>query len=350
LYTKTGGFLQASKSLFHDKVKIGATIRADKNEYFNLKWNPRFTMVYSPTYKHTFRASWQNGYRFPSVFEAFSNVNSGGVKRVGGLKVMSDGVFESAYKRASIDAFQAAVNNDVNKNGLTKNDAIVKNQNLLVKNNYTYVQPEHIRSIEFGYRAMLFNANLQLDVDFYFNKYTQFIGQVEMNIPKTTNQDSIAFYLNEKKKQDRYRMWTNSSTVAYNYGSSMSLKYRFLNNFQAAGNLTYSRLARTEGSDGFEDGFNTPKWITNFSIGNDKVYHSLGFMVTYRWQSSYYWQSFLVNGNVPAYQTVDAQISCQWNNVRLKVGGTNILNHYYHSFLGGPSVGGLYYTSITVNF
>ena len=349
LYSKSGAFLQASKNMFSIKVKIGATLRADKNEYFPLKWNPRFTMVYSPTYAHNIRFSYQNGYRFPSFFEAFSNVNSGGVKRVGGLPVMSNGIFENAYKRASIDAFQTAVNSDVNTKGLTKNQAIVKNQNLLIKNDYSYIQPEHISSLEIGYRSLLLNDDLQLDIDFYFNKYNQFIAQVEMNIPKTSNPDSIAFYLVDKSKQDRYRMWTNSKTIAYNYGSSMGLKYRFLKNFQAIGNATFSRLQRKSSNDGLEDGYNTPQWITNLSIGNDKVFRSLGFMITYRWQSSYYWQSFLVNGNVPAYQTVDAQISCTLNKVRLKIGGTNMLNHYYHSYLGGPSVGGFYYSSVTLN-
>ena len=350
LYSKTGGFLQATKSLMADKLKIGATIRADKNDYFEWRWNPRFTMVYSPTYANNFRFSFQSGYRFPSIFEAYSNVNSGGVKRVGGLPVMSNGIFENAYLRASIDAFQGAVNNDVNKQVLTKNAAIVKNQGLLVKNNYTYIQPEHIRSFEFGYKGLILAEALQLDVDFYYNKYTQFIAQVEINIPKTSKPDSIAFYLNDKQKQDRYRMWTNSQTVAYNYGSSIGLKYRLPRNFQLAGNATYSRLERRSSRDGLEDGFNTPRWITNFSVGNDRVYRTVGFMITYRWQSAYYWQSFLVTGNVPAYQTVDVQVNCQWNKLRLKIGGTNILNRYYRSFLGGPSIGGLYYSSATLNF
>jgi len=349
LYNKYGRFLQASKTLLHDKLKIGATLRADKNEYFPLKWNPRLTMVYSPVNTHNFRFSYQNGYRFPSVFEAFSNVNSGGVKRVGGLPVMSSGIFENAYKRASIDAFQAAVNNDVNTLGLTKDEAIVKNEGLLVKNDYTYIQPEHIRSLEAGYRSDWLNGDLQVDVDFYYNKYSQFIAQVEMNVPKTSDPDSIPFYLYDKKKQDRYRMWTNSKTIAYNYGSSMSVKYRFLKNFQGMGNVTFSKLQRKSSNDGLEDGFNTPQWIANVSIGNDRIFRSLGFMITYRWQSSYYWQSFLVSGNVPAYRTLDAQISYRWDKVLLKAGGTNVLNRYYCSYLGGPSVGGFYYASVTLN-
>ena len=350
LYQRTGAFVQASKNLLQNKLKLGAVLRVDKNDYFEAKWNPRFTVVYSPTSRHNFRASFQNGYRFPSLFEAFSNVNSGGVKRVGGLPVMSNGIFESAYLRSSIDAYQAAITNDVNTQGLTRNQAIQKEQGLLVKNDYTYIQPEHIQSFEFGYRSVLLRERLQLDIDFYFNRYDQFIAQVEMNVPKTKNPDSIAYCLADKKLQDRYRMWTNSKSIVYNYGSSMKLKYLLPRNYEVLGNLTLAKLDRKSSNDGLEDGFNTPQWITNVSVGNESIYRTLGFQVTYRWQSAYFWQSFLVTGNVPAYQTVDAQVSFLWNKVRLKLGATNLLNQYYVSFLGGPSVGGFYYTSATLNF
>ena len=169
-----------------------------------------------------------------------------------------------------------------------------------------------------------------------------------MNIPKTSDPDSIPFYFYDRKS----RIVTGcgpTPTLAYNYGSSLGLKYTFLKNFQATGNLTYSALQHKSSNDGLEDGFNTPKWITNVSLGNEKIYKSAGFMVSYRWQSSYYWQSFLVNGNVPAYQTIDAQLSYAWDKFHLKVGGTNMLNHYYNSYLGGPSVGGFYYTTVTQN-
>ncbi len=349
LYQRTGAFIQASRNLLGNKLKVGAALRVDRNDYFEAKWNPRITFVYSPARTHNLRMSFQNGYRFPSLFEAFSNVNSGGVKRVGGLPVMSNGIFENAYLRSSIDVFQAAITYDVNKLGMTKNNAIFKEQGLLVKNDYTYIQPERIQSLEFGYRSMWLDDRLQFDIDFYFNRYSQFIAQVEMNVPKTTNPDSIAFYLADKSKQDRYRMWTNSKTVVYNYGSSMNMKYLLPRNFEFTGNVTFAKLQRKSSNDGLEDGFNTPEWMTNASFGKEKIYRSLGFQATYRWQSNYYWQSFLVSGNVPAYQTIDAQISVQWNKIRFKVGGTNILNQYYRSFLGGPSIGGFYYTSLTIN-
>ena len=349
LYSKTGAFIRASRGFFSDKLSITATLRADKNEFYPVKWNPRITAVYSPASSHNFRISWQNGFRFPSIFEGFSNINSGGVKRVGGFPVMSSGIFENGYFRSSVDEFQASINRDVNTLGLTKNEAIVKNAGVLVKNDYTYIQPEQISSLEFGYRSLWADNRLQADVDFYFNNYQGFIAQVELNIPETQNPDSVAFYLADKDKQDRYRLWTNSKTTAFNYGSSIGLRYNFYKGFNAMANATYSMLNRKSSNDGLEDGFNTPRWITHISIGNEKLFRSLGFMVTYRWQSSYYWQSFLVNGNVPAYQTVDAQLSCVFNKVRWKVGGTNVFNSHYYSYLGGPSLGGFYYTSVSLN-
>lgn len=347
-YSKTGGFVQASKMLFSDKVKLSATVRADKNDHFNLKFNPRFTMVYSPVAEQNFRFSYQSGYRFPSIFEAFSNVNSGGVKRIGGLRVMSNGIFENAYLRTSIDAFQAAVKNDFNQ-GIPTNAAIEKEKGLLIKNQYTYLQPEHINSFETGYKSLFFNGQLGVDLDFYYNKYDHFIAQVEANVPNTTKQDSIPYYLNDKAKQNRYRMWTNSESTVYNFGGSLGLSYRFLHKYTFSANASYAKLHRKSHDDALEDGFNTPKWITNVSFGGNHVIGNFGFNATYKWQNKYYWQSFLVNGNVAAYGTLDAHVNYDFikSKLNLKIGASNLTNHYYNSFLGGPSIGGFYYTSIT---
>lgn len=133
VYGKTRAFISATKEFFQNKLKVGASLRIDKNDYFPATWNPRFTLVYSSTYKNNFRIAYQSGSRYPSLFEGFSNVNSGGVKRVGGLKVMSNGIFENSWLKSSIDAFQAAVIKDVNTLGITKNNAIKKMHPSLLK-------------------------------------------------------------------------------------------------------------------------------------------------------------------------------------------------------------------------
>jgi len=82
--------------------------------------------------------------------------------------------------------------------------------------------------------------------------------------------------------------------------------------------------------------------------GND-LYKSLGFSLSMKYQSNYYWQSFLINGIVPSVFTVDAALRYTFRDSRfyIKAGGTNLLNHYYYSILGGPQIGGFYYTTIT---
>ncbi|WP_133553902.1 TonB-dependent receptor plug domain-containing protein [Pedobacter duraquae] len=347
-YGKSGLFLQVGKSLFSSLLRISATLRVDKNDYFQAKYNPRLAAVLTPGDNQSIRVSYQSGSRFPSIFEAFSNVNSGGVKRVGGLKIMSDGVFENAYLRSSVDQFQAAVTSDFNS-GMSTAAAIERRKGLLVKNYYTYLKPEHINSLELGYKGLFFNRTLKIDADVYYNKYNNFIAQVEMNVPNTANPDSIPYALNDRSKQNRYRMYTNSRSVVYNVGGSLGMSYLFLRKYTLGGNLSYAKLSKRENNDGFEDGFNTPEWTTNLSFGGDDVIKSLGFLVTYKHQSSYYWQSFLVNGQVKAVGNFDAQANydIMQNKLNVKIGATNLLNSYYNSYLGAPAVGGMYYTTLT---
>jgi outer membrane receptor protein involved in Fe transport len=376
-YSKTGGFVQAGGRFFDEKLRLTATLRVDKNDYFAVKFNPRFTAVFSPTQRQNFRLSYQSGYRFPSLFEGFSNVNSGQVKRIGGLRVMSTGVFENSFTRASIDAFNAAVAANINANNSAQTtaqkraSAILANQNTLVKNPYTYLKPEYIRSLEVGYKAALgASGRLLVDVDFYYNSYRDFIAQVEAYVPiaaatgGTTIQDplpatyvpvgsdnltGVATALNARATQARYRLWTNSQSQVYNYGGSGGLRYNLAGGYLVGGNATYTRLDRTENGDGLEDGFNTPRWAYNLSLANENAYQNFGFGLNFRHQVSYYSQTFLVNGDVPAYSNLDAQVSYRipTAQVRLKLGASNVLNNYYVTYLGGPSVGGLYYLTVT---
>jgi outer membrane receptor protein involved in Fe transport len=351
IYGKTGGFTQLSKDLFSKKLRLSAAIRAEKADYFEVKFTPRFTAVYSPKEEINFRASYQSGYRFPSIFEGFSNVNSGGVKRVGGLRIMSDGIFENSYTKVSIDKFQAQVTSDINTLGLTQAQAIDKNKGTIQKNPYTYLEPEFVRSFEFGFRGVALKKSLFIDADFYYNRYENFIAQVEASIANTYDPVQIPTALYSKATQSRYRLWTNSKSKIFNYGSSLGLKYQFNTIFSALGNITYSKLDRTDDKDGLEDGFNTPQIMANGTILADNLWKNIGASITYRQQSKYDYVSFLVSDEVPAYWSMDGQISYNFekSGVVVKLGGTNILNKPYYSILGGPQIGALYYVSLTWN-
>jgi iron complex outermembrane receptor protein len=352
VYWKTGGFVQGSKTLFGERLKISAVLRLDKYLYFEPRLNPRLAVVYTPSEMQSFRFSVQSGYRFPSIFEGFSNINSGGRRRIGGLPIMSAGIFENSYTQASITRFQTAVQSDVNRDGLDLDQAIARNEGLLAKTDYTYLEPEQVSSVEGGYRAALADGKLELDAVVYLNQFRNLIAQLDANVPKTSNRDSIGYFFLQNSTQDLYRLWTNSKTVSLNYGGSLGLSYNFFGSFRLSGNFTYAKLSRQTRGDGLEDGFNTPEWIYNLSLGNPSLYKSLGFQVNFRQQAGFLWESALATGWVEGYSTVDAQLTVGIfkNSGSLKIGATNAFNRYYYSFIGGPAIGGFYYTSLTFGF
>jgi outer membrane receptor protein involved in Fe transport len=141
-YKKYGGFVQATKTFFDDKLKLFASLRYDYNPYFDPKLNPRVALVYTLKEKHNFRASFQNGFRFPALFEALSFVNNGNVRRVGGLSFINEGLgyLDNSYTLASVNTFNAAVNKDINA-GLTSADAALKNRSLLTVTNLNATTP-----------------------------------------------------------------------------------------------------------------------------------------------------------------------------------------------------------------
>ena len=351
LYAKTGAYASFSKKLFDEKLRLSFVFRVDKNDYFKLTSNPRLTALFAPNAFHSVRIGYQEGYRFPSIFEAYSNINSGGVKRVGGLPVMSSGVFENSYLATSISAFQSAILTDVNKNGITKTQAIVKNKGMLVKNPYSYIEPEHLQSFEGGYRGALLGNRLVIDLDFYYNQYRSFIAQTNVNVPKTAVADSIPLALNDKNLQSPYRVWTNSKSEVKTYGASFGFNYRLNAAWALTGNATYAKLDKSENDDGLEDGFNTPDWVFNVGVSSTKLANNWGAGINYRWQNTYYWQSFLVNDWVPAYGSLDAQVQYRFSSmpVSIKLSGTNVLNQPYYSFVGGPQIGSMYMLTVMLN-
>ena len=352
-YYSYGGFIQATKTIFNEKLKAVASLRVDKAAYFDPKFNPRIALVYSPTNSHNLRVSYQNGFRFPTLFEGFSYVNNGGSRRLGGLPIISQslGVFENSYTQASITAFTAAVNKSINA-GAAQQAAITANKNLLVKTAYTYIQPEHIKSFEVGYKGVLLHNKLLLDVDFYYNVYDNFIGQLDVAKPAKgtigTDDDTTATYA-YSARITKYRMWTNSTSVVSNQGITVGVNYNFYRKFNTGFNTSFAKLLDVSGSDAFTPAFNTPKWIANVFFGNSEIVKNTGFNINLHYQNAFFWNSPLAVGTVPAYTTVDAQLNHRFTSLftTLKVGATNIFNNQYIQYIGGPTIGGFYYTSLT---
>jgi len=363
-YKKFGGFIQATKTFFDEKLKLFASLRADYNPEFTVKFTPRIAAVYTFKQNHNFRFTYQQGYRFPAIFEALSYVNNGRVKRVGSLSYIDKGLgyLENSYTQQSVINFNAAVAAQGNTD-----QAALANRDLLVVANLPNASPEKITSFEVGYKSILAGNHLIIDWDAYINKYEGFLGQVQVYVPKgeTVGSDAAVLAMLDRnrdataatgttaasKGQDRYRVYTNAKNTYNNYGSSLGITYNFYKKFTVGGVLNFNQMKSNKTNDIFVTGFNTPKWSSNISFGNREVVKNIGFNIVWRWQDSFLWESPLVTGNISAYNTLDAQVSFHIPKLysTIKVGGANILNNRYLQYAGGPTLGGLYYVAITVD-
>ncbi|MBS1513061.1 MAG: TonB-dependent receptor [Bacteroidetes bacterium] len=363
-YKKFGGFAQLTKTVLDDKLKLWGSLRVDDNPAFKTKLTPRLAAVYTLNEKHHFRFTFQQGYRFPSLFEALSFVNNGRVRRVGILPIINEGLGfrENSYTQTSVAAFNAAVKAAGNSDG-----AALANRNLLQAANLPEGRPEGIKSFEAGYKAVLFSNKVFIDADAYVNIYNGFLGQVQVYVPigETTGSDAAVIAMLDRnrdattasggnaasKGQDRYRVYTNATNTYTTYGSSLGVTYNFYKTFTVSGNVNYNAIKSNSTTDLFVTGFNTPKFTSNISFGNRAVTKYVGFNIVWKWQDSFLWESPLVTGAVPVINTVDAQVTYRLPKVKstIKLGGSNIFNNRHYQYAGGPTIGALYYAAITVD-
>ena len=361
-YKKIGGFAQVTKTFFEDKLKLWGSLRADYNPEFDVKFTPRVAAVYTVKEKHNFRFTFQQGYRFPALFEALSYVNNGRVKRVGILPIINEGLGfrENSYTQPSVAAFNAAVKAAGNTDA-----AALANRNLLQVANLPDGKPEGINSYEVGYKSVLFNNKVFIDFDVYANIYTGFLGQVQVFVPigETAGSDAAVIAMIDRnrdattasggnaasKGQERYRVYTNAKNKYTTYGSSLGLTYNFYKTYTISGNVSFNRIKGNATPDLFVTGFNTPDWTTNISFGNRAITKNIGFNIVWKWQNSFLWESPLVTGGIGAINNIDAQVTFRIPTAKatLKIGGANVLNNRHIQYAGGPTIGALYYAAIT---
>ena len=79
-YSQYGAYAQASKKFTsEERMKLTASIRMDKNEFFDASISPRVSLTYSAGDKkqHNLRASYQTGFRNPDTQSLFIGFDVG---------------------------------------------------------------------------------------------------------------------------------------------------------------------------------------------------------------------------------------------------------------------------------
>ena len=320
-----GAYLQLGKQITQ-AVKLTASGRYDKNENFKGRFTPRVTAVVKVAENNNIRLSYQTAYRFPSTQQQWINLDLNSYKLIGGNKF-----FNSFYKFDSNPVY----NRDSLKNGN------------IVKVPFTEQKPESLTSFEAGYKGLVANDKLLIDIYGYAGQYTDFTGRITVAQSKSGN----AIVKADADTGQLYSIPINSPAKVKTYGFGIGLDYRLPLNFTISANAATDNLTNVPAN--FVASFNSPKYKVNASFGNtgfgkDK---RAGFNIAYRWQDAFYFQGDLANGNLPSVQTVDAQISYKLPSTKsiLKLGANNLLNQYYYNAVGNSRIGGLYYLSFGYN-
>ena len=342
---EVGGYVQAGRDVVPEKLKLSGSLRFDKNQNFDGQINPRISAVYTLAKNHNIRGSFQTGFRNPTTQGQYINLNIISARLLGGLRENYEayGLTTNAYSGGSVLAFRSAYFDD-------PSERLASYANLLVPvNNFDPVKPEKVKSVEVGYKSLIDNK-LLIDAVFYYNIYTDFITQIRIHKASAniSEDPSALTSLLSSNADNTFQIYTNLDDQVTSQGAAIGVTYSLPKGYTLGGNYSWNKLIGGFTENNLAE-FNTPEHKFNVNFGNRKVIDNLGFNIAYRWQDAFEWQSSFAIGPVPAYSTLDAQVSYKLKELKsiIKLGGSNLFNDYYIQSLGGPNIGAIYYVSIT---
>lgn len=319
-----GAFVQATRDVTN-YLKLSASARYDKNENFEGRFTPRVTAVVKVAPNNNVRLSYQTAYRFPSTQQQWIDLDLNSYKLIGGNKY-----FISKYH--------------FDTNPVYYRDSL-RNGNA-VQWKYPLQKAEALSSFEAGYKGLLLNSKLLIDLYGYYGNYTDFTGRITVAQSKSGNPIVAA----DADTGQIYSVPVNYENKIKTYGFGLGVDYRLPHNFTVGANFASDNL---DVPAGLTANFNSPKYKANASFGNTGFgkNNRYGFNFVYRWQDRFYFEGDLANGFVNSVQTLDGQFSYKFPTSKsiLKIGATNLLNQYYYNAVGNSYVGGLYYVSFGYN-
>ena len=335
-----GAYIQLQKSLLNDVLRLTGSMRYDKNENFKGRATPRATALIKVAPNNNIRLSYQTAYRFPTTQDQYINLLTGGANRlIGGLPQFNTYFgfnTNPAYTSESIVAYRNSFN------------AGAPNPALLKQAQFPTIKPETANSYELGYKGLL-TKKLLVDAYVYYSKYKDFIGRVAVGRGNSGKPENAPKDLVSPYTTDNYSFVINTDNAVNAVGWGISVNYQLVRGYELNANVSSDRLDNVPSN--IVTFFNTPKWRYNIGLSNSNLGKGFGFNVQWRWQDQLYWEGTFGTGEVPAFGTLDAQISYKIPSIKsmIKLGASNVTNHYYTSAFGNPQVGGLYYLSFGYN-
>ena len=305
------------------------------------------------------------GYRNPTLRELFTEQQFGDKKLIGGhgffLKkydVINNSIFVENIDRFNEQVLRQVYPDDPDVIPVEFTQAQLSNLDLLkdgvVSSQYaSHLRPEQLVSFELGYRNLLVDGNLVVDVNSYFNVYNNMIGFAEVVGTDTSPLKDLFLAANQANsiaESERYSYFAKSTSKVKTAGISALVDYTSTDYFILGLNMGLNWIQQSD-NDPIAPGFNTPNFRINISAGHRQIAGRLGFKYTLRIRSAFDWESNFESGRVESYSVSDVQFNYNIHSISsvLKAGFSNVGNEYYTDVYGGPRVGAIFYLSATYN-
>lgn len=318
-----GVYAGFEKNFFGEKLILKASMRVDKNQNFDFLPSPATSLIWQPSKQHSVRGTFTSAIRNPTLLNQYMYYNVGRAKLVGNISG-----YDSLVTVESLRDFY-----------------YTQNQDTLNYFNLDPIAPEKVKSFEIGYKGTFF-SKLFVDVNYYFNYYTNFIGYIN-------GVDIFITPLNTPIINDVFRIATNSRESITTQGITLGLNYYIGDHYALNGNYSWNSL-RKESDDPIIPAYNTPENKFNLGFqGRDitiKKLNGFGFNINYKWVQGFYSEgSPQFSGNIPSYGLVDAQVNKYMDKAKLtvKLGASNLLNNSALQVFGGPYVGRVIYINVS---
>ena len=313
-----------------NKLKISGSLRADKNQNFDLLFSPAASLVYSPRPNTTLRASFSSAIRNPTLNDQYLFYNVGRAILLGNI----DGVQDLVTVGSFVDVISMPIP-DVSQLEYFDVDPI---------------QPEQVRTFEVGARSTI-GKSFYVDATYYYSRYTDFIG-FNLGLDVNVFQGSIS-------NQTAYRVSANAIDIVTTQGFSIGSNLYFADYFSLNGNYSWNVL-NTQTDDPIIPAFNTPEHKFNLGLSGRNIPLSfvgkgikdIGAAINYKWVDTFIFEgSPQFTGPIESYGMLDAQFNFTVSkiNTTIKIGASNLLDNQVFQVYGGPRIGRLAYISATYN-
>ncbi len=319
-----GSYLGLERKWKSDLLKTALIVRLDKNENFNFLFSPALSAVYNLNENHLIRLSASAAIRNPTLQDQYLNYNVG-----------------TATLKGSLNGYDSLVTVDSFKDFITELDA-----DTLDYFNVDKIQPEKVKTIEFGYRGSIENK-WYFDISTFYSHYTDFIGYeigLDMDL-------SLGF----PKSIEVLRLSSNAASTVQTTGFNFGVNHYFNNTFTFLGNYSWNKIV-TGKNDPIVPAFNTPEHkfnlsanARNFSWRKNNSAKNWSATVSHKWVEGFNFEgSPQFTGRIDSYTSTNLQLSYlyeKWKST-FKFGVNNLLNDKHYEIYGGPLIGRLVYFSV----